>query len=89
MCGGKVISMWEMFLKENVLKPGLRRLGTVGAAALVFGGDWMCSTFNACGLVTQTGAEMVVTYVSAVALLAYDVAMEFIRNRRLKKKGAL
>ena len=83
--GRKGLIMLSAFLKENVVKPALRRLGTVGAAALVFGGDWMCRTFDACGLVTQSGAEMVMTYVSAVALLAFDLALAYFHNRKQEK----
>lgn len=67
--------MWKDFLKNSVLKPGLQRLGTIGATALVTGGDWLCQTFEACGLVTQGGATLVMTYVMAAALLAFDVAV--------------
>lgn len=73
------------FLKNTVLKPGLQRLGTVAAGLLVFGGDWLCANLNACGLVTKSGAEMVMTYVVAVALLAFDLIM--IHWDRVKQKG--
>lgn len=74
--------MLKDFLKNQVLKPVLHRIGTVGAAALVFGGDWLCQTFNACGLVTQGGAESVVTYVTAVALVVVDLVFEWIDRRK-------
>jgi hypothetical protein len=67
--------MWSDFLKNTVLKPALQRLGTIGATALVFGGDWLCKHWDACGLVTQDGATLVATYLCAVALLAFDLAV--------------
>lgn len=77
--------MWKHFVKETILKPVLQRLGTIGASALVFGGEWLCVTFDACGLVTQDGADMVLTYVCAVALLCFDLAMSHFD--RMAKKG--
>lgn len=74
--------MWKSFLKENVFKPGLKRLGTIGATALLVGGDWACARWNACGLVTPDGAEQVMAYVIAVALLAFDLAIEWIDRKR-------
>lgn len=76
--------MWKDFLKNTVLKPGLERLGTIGATALLVGGDWACKTFDACGLVTEGGAAMVMTYVSAVALLAFDLVVIQL-NRKGKR----
>lgn len=81
--GKVVLRMWKDFIKNTVLKPGLERLGTVGAVLLVTGGDWLCENLQACGLVTQTGAEMVMTYVVAVGLLAFDLAV--IQVQRGKK----
>lgn len=67
--------MWKDFLKNTVLKPGLQRLGTIGAVLLLTGGDWLCKNFDACGLVTADGAKLVMNYVVAVALLAVDLAV--------------
>lgn len=78
--------MWKDFLKNTVLKPGLQRLGTILASLMLFGGDWMCKTFEACGLVTQSGAEMVATYIVAVCLLAFDVIIIHIDRMRAKGK---
>lgn len=77
--------MLKDFLKNNVLRPGLERLGTVGATALLVGGDWMCRTFEACGLVTETGAAIVMNYVVAAALLAFDVAVIHYNRRKGKR----
>ena len=74
--------MLKDFVKTQVLKPVLHRVGTVGASALVFGGDWLCQTFNACGLVTQGGAEAVVTYVIAVAFVLFDLVFEAIDRKK-------
>lgn len=76
--------MWKDFLKNTVLRPGLERLGTVGAVWLLTGGDWLCKTFDACGLVTQDGAAMVMTWVTAAALVAVDLVVIAI-NRRGKR----
>lgn len=73
--------MWKDFLKNTVLKPGLERLGTVGATALIVGGDWLCKSFDACGLVTEGGAHMVMTYVVAVALLVFDLVVIQINRK--------
>lgn len=77
--------MLNGFIKENVLKPALRRVGTVGATALVVGGDWLCDKFDACGLVTQSGAEQVMAYVVAVALLCADLALAWLHKRKAAK----
>lgn len=77
--------MWKAFIKENVFKPALRRIGTYGAAVLMWGGDFMCTTFDACGLVTETGANTVVRYVTAVALLAYDLFASYLERKKLVK----
>lgn len=67
--------MWKDVLKNTVLKPGLERLGTVAAVWLLAGGDWLCTNWEACGLVTPGGAQWVVNYVVAAALLSFDVAV--------------
>ena len=77
--------MWTEVLKDTVLKPLLSRVGTFLAGMLVFGGDWLCKTFDACGLVTANGAEMVVAYVTAVALLCFDLFVAWL-NRRARAK---
>lgn len=78
--------MWKSFIKENVVKPGLRRIGTMGAGVLLFGGDWLCTHANACGLVTQGGAEVVMTYVTAVALVGYDLAASYFERHNKAKR---
>lgn len=78
--------MWTDFLKNTLLKPLLTRLGTIGAGALVFGGEWLCDNFNACGLVSQDGAEVVMRYVVAVALLCFDLSVEWIVRRPRKAR---
>lgn len=70
------------FFKNVVVKPGLERLGTIGATALLVGGDALCKHFDACGLVTQGGAEMVMTYVVAAALLAIDLIVTWWNRRK-------
>ena len=75
--------MWKI-LVDTVVKPALRRAGTAGAALLVVGGDWLCENINACGLVTEGGAAQVMSYVVAVALLAMDLSMSYMHDR---KKG--
>nr|QJB21600.1 MAG: hypothetical protein [Microvirus sp.] len=76
--------MWKDFFKNTVLKPGLQRLGTVAAVWLLTAGDWLCKTFDACGLVTKGGAETVVAYVIAVALLCFDLAVIHLDRMRSK-----
>lgn len=80
--------MWNEWLKETILKPLLRRLGTVGATALVLGGDWLCQHWNACGLVTQSGAEVVMTYLVAVALLCVDLVLGLYERHRIASRAA-
>jgi len=70
------------FVVDNIVKPALRRLGTIAATALVVGGDWLCDNLNACGLVTPEGANSVMTYVVAVALLFIDLAMTWLHERK-------
>lgn len=75
--------MWPDFLKNVLLKPLLQRLGTVGATALVVGGNWLCDQWQACGLVTEDGARLVATWVIAAALVAFDLVVSWLdRNGR-------
>lgn len=76
--------MWKDVVKNTVLKPLLMRLGTMGAMWLIAGGQWLCSNWNACGLVTEQGAHQAMTYLIAVALLCFDLAHEYL-NRRGQK----
>lgn len=76
--------MWKDFFKNTLLKPGLQRLGTIGATSLLVGGDWLCQNWQACGLVTPSGAHQVMTYVIAAGLLAFDVAMIQLDRRGRK-----
>lgn len=73
------------FIKNTIVKPGLERLGTVAAVWLLAGGDWLCKTFDACGLVTEGGVHLVMTYVVAVALLAFDLVVIWWNRRRAGK----
>lgn len=78
--------MW-IAIKEAVVKPLLRRLGTLGAGALIFGGDWLCQHVNACGLVSPSGAQQVAAYLVAVALLCLDLVVGRIEAERIKRKA--
>lgn len=69
-------------LKNSVLKPLLMRLGTMLATALIVGGQWLCEHWSACGLVTEGGAQLVVTYVTAVALLIFDLVVEALAKAK-------
>lgn len=70
------MTWWNDFLKNTVVKPGLTRLGSVAAVAIVAGGDKLCAWLPAsCGMVTQSGAATVVAWVSAAALLAFDLVV--------------
>lgn len=73
--------MWNDFLKNTLLKPLLERLGTVGASALVFGGDYLCTNFGACGLVTADGATQVAAWVVAAALVAADLGIAYLNRK--------
>lgn len=75
------------FILETVLKPLLRRLGTAGAVALLASGDWLCQHLEACGLVTQDGADLVMRYVVAVALLAIDLLWGWAERQRIARKA--
>lgn len=77
--------MLKHFLKENVIKPLMRRFGTVFGTVLITGSNWACDTFNACGLVTQSGAQMVWVYVTGVALMAADLVFEAIDRQKGKR----
>ena len=78
------VHMWTDFVKNTVLKPGLNRLGTIGAVMLLAGGDWLCQNWQACGLVTASGAQQVATYVVAAGMLAFDVVVIHIQRRNAK-----
>lgn len=73
--------MWNAFVRENIVKPAIRRLGTIGATALIVGGEYLCDKFNACGLVTESGAHQVMAYVVAVALLCVDLVVEWMSKK--------
>lgn len=73
--------MWNDFLKNTLLKPLLERLGTAGASALVFGGEFVCQKFGACGLVTADGATQVATWVVAAALIAFDLSLAYLNRK--------
>lgn len=72
--------MGKDFLLNTLFKPLLQRLGTVAATFLVAGGDWLCRTYEACGLVTDGGAALVLNYVVAAALLAAELAWVHIER---------
>lgn len=74
------------WIKNTVIRPAADRLGTVAAGFLVMGGDWMCTTFEACGLVTQDGADMVVRYLVAVVFLAMDVLVIHVERKKGLRK---
>lgn len=77
--------MLNTIIVDNLLKPALRRLGTVAATALVVGGDWLCANANACGLVTPAGATTVTTYVVAVAFVLVDLAISWLERKKVVK----
>lgn len=80
--------MGKDFWKELVLKPLLRRVGTMLAAFLVFGGGWVCQHWNACGLVNEDGAAMVANYLVAVALLCFDLMFSWVERVTVARKAA-
>jgi len=67
---------------ENVVKPALHRIGTMSAAVLLIGGEWLCANLNACGLVTAGGAATVMQYVVAVALVGVDLVLDWMDKRK-------
>lgn len=75
-------------VKEHLLKPLLRRVGTVVAAFLVARSDWACEALSACGLVTDNGAATVVAYLIGVLCLAYDLLVSWADKRLAKAKAA-
>jgi len=78
--------MWNKILRDTVLEPLLRRLGTAAAASLVVGGDWLCEHLQACGLVTPNGATATVTWVIAAALVAFDLATSRLASVKQERK---
>ena len=80
--------MGKDFLLNMLLKPLLLRLGTVAAGALVFGGGWLCEHWNACGLVTEGGAKLVVAYVVGVVLVCAELVIEIIDRQWLRRSAA-
>lgn len=80
--------MWAKGLKELVLLPLLRRVGTWVAASLVVGGGWLCDKFEACGLVTESGANVVVAYGIAVLCLVFDLLVSAAdKQAAIRKAG--
>ena len=73
--------MWADVLKNTILKPLLMRLGTMAATALIVGGQYLCDHWSACGLVTEQGAQIVVMYCTAVALLLFDLVVEYFAKK--------
>lgn len=74
--------MWTDFLKNTILRPGLERLGTIAATALVTGGDALCVHWDVCGLVTTSGAEVTMQWVIAAALVMFDVAVIHLNRQK-------
>ncbi|HTN61991.1 MAG TPA: hypothetical protein VL147_10590 [Devosia sp.] len=73
--------MWKDVIKNTVLKPLGLRLGTMGAVWLLAGGQWLCDNWDACGLVTEAGSHMVMTYLLAVVMVMFDLVMEYAARR--------
>lgn len=73
--------MIALFLKEHVLKPAVARFGTVAASFIVLGGNHLCTEFQVCGLVTDSGAAMVVTWLSAAALVLFDFVVQYLHQK--------
>jgi hypothetical protein len=74
-------------VKENLLKPLLRRAGTAVGVLLLSGGDWACRTLDACGLVTDDGAKLVVAYGVGVICLVYDLLVSYLHKRSVQAKA--
>lgn len=79
--------MWKIVL-NTIVKPTVERLGTVGATALIVGGDWLCANWSACGLVTEDGAHEAMKYIIASGLVLLDVAVGQLMRRTETAKGA-
>lgn len=79
--------MGKDWFLNMLLKPVLLRISTATATALVVGGDWLCATFEACGLVTDKGAALVTSYLVAVVLLCAELALEWIDRNWLRRKA--
>lgn len=77
--------MWPDFIKNTILRPGLERLGTIAATALLAGGDALCVHWDVCGLVTAGGAETTAQWVVAAALVMFDVAVIHLNRRKGKR----
>lgn len=77
--------MWTQFLRKTVLEPLLRRVGTAAATALLVGGDYVCDHWGACGLVNESGALAVTTWVVAAALVATDIALSYLDKKKVEK----
>lgn len=72
------------FLKNTVIKPGLERLGSITAVWLVAQGDTLCALYNACGVITPTIADHIVTGVSVGILVGVDLVI-IQMNRKNQK----
>lgn len=73
------------FLKNTVIKPGLERLGSITAVWLVTQGDTLCALYNACGVITPTIADHIVTGLSVGILVGVDlVIIQFNRKQGAK-----
>ena len=79
--------MGKQFFLDMLLKPLLLRLGTLGASALVFGGEWLCANWDACGLVTPDGAKLVTAYLVGVVLVCAELVIEMIDRLWLRRKA--
>lgn len=79
--------MDKAFWKEMVVKPLLRRVGTWIAAFLVFGGNWACQHWNACGLVSESGAALVANYLAAVAVVCFDLIVSWAHSLSVARKA--
>lgn len=80
--------MWKAeFFKNTILKPVLERLAGWGVISLMWGGNWLCETLNACGVVTQNGASMVMAWVSAVGVLIFELMLSWMNRKSAERKA--
>lgn len=79
--------MWNDFLKNTLLKPLLEKAGTALGLSILWGGDWLCANWQACGLVSESGVDQVVKWIILAALISFDLVVGWANRRKAEKKA--
>lgn len=78
--------MWKVF-STTMLKPFLERVGTAAGMYVLLAGDKVCEAWaQSCGLVTQAGVGMVMSWLVAAAFFAMDWSIGQLNRKTEERK---